>query len=192
MISAAVAILSLLPGLFTPQAAGEAWAFYPTQPGDTWTYESSLRGRFTNEVVDPVLRDGPPVFRIRSTDAAGREQMFFGRHDGSRLYQGPREESMTLLADFSLEAGASSSTRPGGAAVTLKARHESLDVFGHRFPDVAEVHVALHAGSGLTYYFARGIGLVGMRSDDSALRVRLVTATVGGIRLEDRQFMEGS
>jgi len=180
MTKTTIAILSLLPGLVTPQDIGEAWAFYPTQPGDTWTYESSVPGRFTNQVVDSVLRDGAPVFRIRSTDAAGREQMVFARHHGSQLYQGPREESMTLLADFSLEAGASSSTQPGGAVVTLEARHESLDVFGHRFQDVAEVHVALHAGSGFTYYFARGIGLVGMRSDDSAHRVWLVTATVGG------------
>lgn len=192
MTKATIVLLSFLPGLITPQDLADARAFYPTQTGDTWTYESSVRGRFSNQVVDSVLRDGAAVFRIRSTDAAGREQMFFARHHGSQLYQGPREESMTLLADFSLEAGASSSTRPGGAVVTLKARHESLDVFGHRFPDVAEVHVASTTGGGLTYYFARGIGLVGMAHDDSAHRVRLVTATVGGIRLEDRQFMEGS
>jgi hypothetical protein len=31
----------------------DAREFYPTRPGDTWTYGSSIRGQFTNQVASP-------------------------------------------------------------------------------------------------------------------------------------------
>ncbi len=172
-----------LAGVLTPPLLSDAREFYPTHPGDTWTYESSIRGQFTNRVADSVLSEGSVIFRILSTDSSGREQMLMVRHDGPRLYLGPDPESLALLSDFSLEVGASWPTRMGmqEATLTLAGRHEALDVFGTRFEDVVEVHIAPRTGGGLTtYYFARGVGLVGMESDRPRSQVRLIRATVGG------------
>jgi hypothetical protein len=166
-----------------PRLTSDAREFYPTRPGDTWTYESSVRGRFTNQVTDSMLSDGFVIYRIASTDAAGREQTLMARQDGPRLYLGPSPESLALLSDFSLELGASTPTKWGMqvGTVAIAGRHATLDVFGTRFDDVVEVHIAPSAGAGLTYYFAFGIGMVGMESDHPRARVRLVTATVNGI-----------
>jgi hypothetical protein len=168
-------LLALKPGT-------DAGEYYPAEPGNTWTYESSVRGQFTNQVVDTVSGEGSVIFRIRSTDSSGREQMLIVRHDGPRLYLGLDLESLALLADFSLEVGASTPTRMGAeeATVTVVARHESLEVFGAPFDDVVEVHVAPGSGGGLTYYFARGVGLVGMESASPLSQVRLIEARVGG------------
>jgi len=178
LLIAALALACLLAF----QSATEARVFYPAELGNTWTYESSVRGQFTNQVIDSVSSEGSVFFHIRSTDSSGREQMLMVRHDGPRLYLGTDVESLALLADFSLEVGASSLTRMGAeeATVTLVARHESLEVFGAPFDDVVEVLVAPGSGSGLTYYFARGVGLVGMESARPMSQVRLIEARVGG------------
>lgn len=182
MINTSLILALSLAGLLATQSETDAREFYPTQPGDTWTYESSVRGQFTNLVVDSLLSEGSAIFRVRSTDSSGRQHMLMIRHDGPRLYLGADPESLTLLSDFSLEVGASSSTRLGSreATLTLAARHKSLDVFGSRFEDVVEVHIAPESGSGVTYYFARGVGLVGTESALPASQVRLIEATVGG------------
>lgn len=66
------------------------------------------------------------------------------------------------------------------ALMTLAHRHDALEVFGTRFENVVEVQV-VPEGSGMhTYYFARGIGLVGTASETPRSQVRLVSATVGG------------
>jgi len=165
-----------------PAFSGDAREFYPTGPGDTWTYESSVRGRFANQVADSILDGKSVVFRIVSTDAAGQEQTLLVRQEGSRLYLGPNQGSLALISDFGLEAGASAPTRWGTqeAVLTIAGRHDALEVFGTRFNDVVEVHIVPANGGGLTYYFARGIGMVGMESNHPDARVRLVTATVNG------------
>jgi len=181
MKTTAIGTLGLV-GVIVPHLLSDAREFYPTQPGDTWTYESSIRGQFTNQVADSVLTEGSVIFRILSTDSSGREQLLMVRQDGPRLYLGSDPESLALLADFSLEVGSSAPTRMAmrEATLTVAGRYEDLDVFGTRFEDVVEVHVELETGSGLTYYFARGVGLVGMESDRPMSQVRLITATVGG------------
>jgi hypothetical protein len=174
----------LLPAVLNdgPWLLGEAREFYPTGPGDTWTYESSVRGRFTNQVAGSIPGEGSGAYRIRSTESSGREHTFMVLQDGSRLYVGPDLESLSLLADFSLEVGSSSLMRLGTqeATLTLAGRHDTLDVFGTRFEDVVEIHIAPAAGGTRIYYFARGIGMVGMQSEGQSDRVRLATATVGG------------
>ncbi len=171
-----------LVGLIVSQLLTDVHEFYPTQPGDTWTYESSIRGQFTNQVADSVLTEGLVIFRILSTDSSGRERLLMVRQDGPRLYLGSDPESLDLLADFSLEVGASTPTRMGmqEATLTVAGRHENLDVFGTQFEDVVEVHIELETGSGLTYYYVRGVGLVGMESDRPTSQVRLIKAIVGG------------
>jgi len=165
-----------------PRSRSEAREFYPTDPGDQWTYESSVRGRFTNQVADSLLDGESVVFRIISTDASGREQTFMVRQEGSRLYLGPDRESLALLSDFGLGVGASTPTRWGTqeAILTIAGRHDTLEVFGTRFDEVVEVRIAPAAGGALTYYFARGTGMVGMESGHPDARVRLVKATVSG------------
>jgi hypothetical protein len=171
-----------LVGVLAPRLSSDASAYYPTQPGDTWTYESSVRGQFTNQVVESVQEGESVTVRILGTDASGREQTFMVRKAGPRLYLGPDSESMTLLSDFSLEVGASTPTRAGAQepTLTIGGRHEALDVFGTRFEDVVEVRVAQASGATAIYYFARGVGMVGMESDYPSVQVRLVTATVDG------------
>lgn len=185
-VGAALAAVTLAGALVAaaapPQSPVDARDYYPTQPGNTWTFESSVRGAFTNEVADSTLQDGAVVFRIRSTDAAGREQVLLARHDGPRLYLGPNAESLSLLADFGLEEGESRAVEVAGgtATTTLIARHDELDVFGTRFRDVVEVELAREGAGAQTHFFARGIGLVGNESDAPPSRVRLLQATVGG------------
>jgi hypothetical protein len=171
-----------LAGAPGAQSLTDAQAYYPIEPGNTWTYESSIRGRFTNQVVDSLVSQESVIFRVRSTDSSGRHQMLMVRHDGSRLYLGAGVESLALISDFGLEVGASTPTLMGtqDAILTLAARHESLSVYGIQFDDVVEVHIAPRRGGGVTYYFARGVGLVGMESASPAFEVRLVHATVSG------------
>ncbi|TVP76686.1 MAG: hypothetical protein EA352_05345 [Gemmatimonadales bacterium] len=181
VVAATLACIVLVAAV-APQPPMDARDYYPTEPGDTWTFESSVRGEFTNEVADSTVQDGAVVFRIRSTDAVGREQTLIVRHDGPRLYLGPNAESLSLLADFGLEEGESRTVEMAGgvATTTLVARHDELDVFGTSFRDVVKVELAREGAGTQTHFFARGIGLVANESDAPPSRVRLVRATVGG------------
>lgn len=163
-----------------PGAPGDPLAYHPSGVGDTWTYESSVRGVFTNEVLDASAANGAVVHRVRSTDEAGGEQMLAVRHEGSRVYIGPEGGPGVLLADFGLDVGSSVVDEARGATVTLRAHHEELDVFGARFADVMEVEHTLPTGGTHTYFFARDVGLVGNASTAPDTQVRLVEATVDG------------
>lgn len=175
--------------VLTSQSITDAHEFYPIHIGDTWTYESSIRGQFTNQVVDSLVTEGSVIFHVRSTDSEGRQQMLMVRRDGPRVFLGTEPESLALLADFSLKVGESTPTRMGNqeATLTLAARHESLDVFGGLFEDVVEMHVMPRSGSGVTYYFARGVGLVGMESTHPKAQVHLIQGTVGGRPITARE-----
>ncbi|TVR66624.1 MAG: hypothetical protein EA422_01625 [Gemmatimonadales bacterium] len=184
MTAATLGLLIILIGVIPDTGSYEAHAYYPAQIGDSWLYESSVRGVFTNEVVDSIAVDGSTVFRIRSTDAAGRVQTLAVRYDGPRVYVGPETGPEMLLADFGMEEGVSVVDRSRGVTVTLKARHETMEVFGRRFSDLVEVEHTGPTGGKVTHFFARGIGSVGNESTQPPARVRLLEATVGGQAVE--------
>lgn len=72
MIAATLGLLAALAGSITAAPSDEAKAYYPAQIGDTWSYESSVRGPFTNEVVDSVVVDGAAVAVVGEGAAAPR------------------------------------------------------------------------------------------------------------------------
>jgi hypothetical protein len=52
-------------------ATASAHEYYPLRIGNSWTYVSTVRGEFTNSVVDTTRTDGELWFRTASTDARG-------------------------------------------------------------------------------------------------------------------------
>jgi hypothetical protein len=159
------------------ERTSQSHAYYPIATGDRWEYESSIRGRFTNEVLSV---DGA-VARIRSTDASGRTTELSVEVRGDSVLLRPGSEAPRLLVDFSAPLGSSyiGSAGPSSELITFKAEHERLELSGIVFAQVREYQHKAEAGVTYTSYYARGIGLVGMRWE-SGPSVHLVSADVGG------------
>jgi hypothetical protein len=157
--------------------ASQSHAYYPIATGDSWEYESSIRGRFSNE----VLSVEGSVARIRSTNASGRTTEFDVEVRGDSVLLRPGSETAGLLVDFGAPLGSSyiGSAGPSAEIITFKAEHERLELSGIVFEHVREYQHRAEAGVTYTSYYAQGIGLVGMRWD-SGPSVHLVSADVGG------------
>jgi hypothetical protein len=164
------------------QQADSARAYYPAAPGDSWTYDSSLRGEFTNRVADTVRLDGQLWHRVVSTTADGTPSTYLLRHDGARVYQRAGSAPEMLLADFSLAVGGySQATQAGGdVRITYVAHHDTVTLLGARWHDVRQYRTATRAMEYDTYY-ARGIGIVGTRGRTQPIHSRLLRATVAGV-----------
>jgi hypothetical protein len=52
----------------TIDATASAHEHYPLRIGNSWTYVSTMRGEFTNSVVDTTRTDGELWYRIASMD----------------------------------------------------------------------------------------------------------------------------
>lgn len=166
--------------LTTPPDSG-VHEFYPVHVGDRWEYESSVRGRFSNEVVS---FDGS-TYSVRSIDASGRVTHYGVEVRGDSVLHRRDQHEARLLVDFGAPLGGSFSAAVGQGVeiVTFAAEHEAFEVSGRTFAQVREYQ---HKGdSGLVYssYYARGIGLVGMQWA-SGTSVRLLGAEVAGQRVE--------
>jgi hypothetical protein len=149
--------------------------FYPVHVGDRWDYESSQRGRFSNEVVS---FDGS-IYSVRSTDASGRVTHFGVEVRGDSVILQPDRQDERLLVDFGAPLGGSFIASAGSAAeiVTFMAEHENFEVLGRTFSRVREYRHKGEAGLEYSSYFAEGIGLVGMQWT-SGVAVRLLGAHV--------------
>lgn len=182
----AFALVLLAVGSVAPAGSGSdvSHEYYPAAIGDRWTYASSMRGRFTNVVVDTVRIDGLLHARVASTDAQGVTRHFHVRRDADRVYQRVGAGAEALFMDFGVEPGGSFRAGSGTseATVTFTAAHDTLTVLGTRYRDV---RVYRNVGAGGTYeiYFARGIGIVANVFGSSGPRSRLVEAVVGGERV---------
>lgn len=173
LLSLLLTALAIVPVVL----ASQTHAYYPTATGDRWEYESSIRGRFSNEVLS--VEDS--AARIRSTDASGRTTEFDVEVRGDSILLRPGSAAAGLLVDFSTPLGSSyiGSAGPSSEIVTFKAEHERLELSGIVFEHVREYEHRAAAGVTYTSYYARGIGLVGMRWE-SGPSVHLVSADVGG------------
>src|SRR5690606_24791853 len=98
--------------------ATQSHTYYPTVTGDRWEYESSIRGRYSNEVLSVV----GSVARIRSTDASGRTTEFDVEVRGDSVLLRPGGEAARLLVDFSAPLGSSyiGSAGPSSEIITFK------------------------------------------------------------------------
>ena len=74
--------------------------YYPMHSVATWTYESSARGRFVNEITESSTTEAGAICRVRTTEAAGRTQSLHVRRDGGRIYQRAGAGDEMLLVDF--------------------------------------------------------------------------------------------
>jgi C-terminal processing protease CtpA/Prc len=162
-------------------AYGLALEYYPAGIGDRWTYESTMRGRFTSVVEDTVRLDGLRYARVASTDAEDVTRHLLVRHDGDRAFQRIGAGADALFVDFGVERGGSFRAGSGASAVTVTftAEHDTLTVLGRRYRDV-RVYRSAGAGGSWDTYFARGIGIVGTEFGAAGPRSRLVAAEVGG------------
>jgi carboxyl-terminal processing protease len=156
--------------------------FYPMAVGDRWTYVSTLRGEFTNEVVGTERIDGRVHFRVESVDAGGRTTAHAVRRDGPVVHQRPNGGEERVFVDFGVPVGGSFETVQGEhrTRVLFAARHDTLRLGGAQFHDVREYVHSPDGGEEYRSYFARGIGLVGMQWTTSRHTVRLTHAVVGG------------
>jgi hypothetical protein len=157
--------------------------FYPTHVGDTWSYDSSVRGAFVNTVVDSAAAGGTVSYRVRSTDAAGRMQHYHIRHLDGRVLLTPPGGEEHLFIDFSVPLNDSFTVEHGQAAgrVTYRAYHESIHLLGAEHRAVREYLHHAPGGRGFSSYYARGIGLVAMVWVDPGTTVRLRRAEVAGM-----------
>lgn len=183
--AAALLVLALGPSSLAANDPGISRDYYPTAIGDRWTYESSVRGRFTNEVVDTVRIEDRLYDRVASTDAVGDTRYFHVRHEGGRVYHRVGNSPEALFMDFTVAEGGSfrTSTDRSGSTVIFTAEHDSLTVQGAPY---ARVRVYRNTGPGGAFdvYFARGIGIVANVSvGGSGPRSRLVEARVGGVEI---------
>jgi C-terminal processing protease CtpA/Prc len=180
--AAALLFLALAPSPLVDPDPAVSHDYYPTAIGDRWTYESSMRGRFTNEVVDTVRIDDGVYYRVASTDAAGDARYFHVRHEAGRVYHRVGTSPETLFMDFTVGAGGSfrTSADRSGSTVTFTAEHDTLTVLGTPYRHV-RVYRTTAPGGPFDVYFARGIGIVGnVSAGGSGLRSRLVEARVAG------------
>jgi hypothetical protein len=156
-------------------------AYYPLDIGDRWTYESALRGRFTNEVEDTVRIEGVLHHRVASADAGGGRTHFHTRIEGGRVYHRAPAGADLLVVDLSLAPGESfrSSDGPAATTVTFLSEHDTLTVLGTPYRDV---RVYRNQGPGGLHdiHVVRGIGIVGMTRADGGVLSRLLEARVGG------------
>lgn len=154
--------------------------FYPMQVGNRWTYESSIRGRFVNEVVSRDASGGMTTYRIASTDSRGRVQTIIVRFVDGKVYQGAEGGPEVLLLDLGVEAGGTfaAAESPRRVEVTYRGFHETHDVLGTVYRDVREYFHDVPGGMSSTSYFARGVGLVGIIA--SQFNTRLVEAELAG------------
>jgi hypothetical protein len=152
-------------------------AYYPAAAGDRWEYESTVRGRFTNEVLSV---DGP-ISRVRSVDASGRVSHLDVEVRGDSVLLRRDGQNARLLVDFGVALGDSymGSAGPSAEVVSFQAEHESLELGGLVLQNVREYQHRPESGVGYTSYYARGVGLVGMQWE-SGISVQLVAAEVGG------------
>jgi C-terminal processing protease CtpA/Prc len=159
----------------TPPAADD---YYPLRIGTSWTYMSTLRGEFTNSVVDTTRSDGVLWYRVASTDARGATQNLLMRQDGERIIQRLPNGSELLLVDFAVPVG-DAFVAQQNATVTFVAQHDTLTVLGARYSDVRHYR---YLGGRLQYdvYYARGVGQVAVEYVRDIVRSRLVRATIGG------------
>jgi hypothetical protein len=164
------------------QQADYARTYYPAAPGDSWTYDSSTRGEFTNLVADTVRVDGLLWQRVVSTTADGSATSYLLRHDGMRVYQRAGSAPEMLLADFSLPVGGYSRAMQAGGDVriTYVAHYDTVTLLGALWHDVRQYRTTAAAMDYDTYY-ARGIGIVGTRGRTQPIHSRLLRATVGGV-----------
>lgn len=165
--------------------AVQAHEFYPLAPGNKWTYQSSVRGEFVNEVVGHDSRARPPRYTVQSTDRNGRIDTMFVTHDNGRIYQEASRSGRSLLVDFSVEEGASFNADRGRSEVIVTYRnfHPMLTLMGAEYHDVREYRHTINGEFASTSYFAKGIGLVGLVSADGRQATRLLSAEVGGRRI---------
>lgn len=182
MSSSATLLLSVLATSAPLQVVHDVSRdFYPTPVGATWTYESSVRGRFSNTVADSTVEGGHVWYRVTSTDAQGAVQQFAMRHEGGRLFQrvGGAER---LFADFTVPVGGTYTVPQGTASLTVRfaAEHDTITLTGSRFRDVREYRTRMPDGGEQVQYYARGIGIVQVAGPSIAMLSRLVAADVGG------------
>lgn len=151
--------------------------YYPVNAGDRWEYESSARGRFSNE----VLSVEESVARVRSIDAGGRVSQYDVEIRGDSIMLRPDGQNIRLLVDFGVPLGGSfiGSAGPNAETVAFRAEHDSLVFSGLVLRNVREYQHRPEVGGHYTSYYARGFGLVAIRWD-SGMSVRLVAAEVGG------------
>jgi hypothetical protein len=98
MSRAFLVICAGLASLATTQLQGQSQAYYPAQAGDTWTYEASVRGRFTNQVVDSIVHEGAVLYRIppdRSRCSSSEWTVIPAVH--SQLDEPPQRPVVTIL-----------------------------------------------------------------------------------------------
>jgi C-terminal processing protease CtpA/Prc len=169
----------LLTGGAPETPASLAHDYYPLRIGTSWTYVSTLRGEFTNSVVDTARVDNVLWYRIASTDERGATQHMLTRQDGERIIQRLPNGSEMLLVDFAVPVDEAFVAQQG-AAVAYIAHHDTLTVLGARYRDVRHYR---YTGAGLQYdvYYARGIGQVAVEYVREVMRSRLVRATIDGV-----------
>jgi C-terminal processing protease CtpA/Prc len=162
-------------------APPSAHDYYPLRIGTSWTYASTLRGEFTNSVVDTTRTDGVLWYRVASTDGRGVTQNLLMRQDGERIIQRLPNGTELLLVDFTVPVGEAFVAQQN-ATVTYVAHHDTLTVLGARYSSVRHYR---YLGGGLQYdvYYARGVGQVAVEYVRDIVRSRLVRATIDGVAL---------
>jgi hypothetical protein len=182
-------LLSLAFHLPLSAQTGGGHEFYPLHVGDAWSYQSSARGVFVNEIVDMADVEGTTQYRVRSTDASGRTHHYRIRVHEGRVFHTPPSADEHLFLDFTVPPGGSFDVPRGQAAgtVTYRAFHDKIALGGSVYRHVREYH---HADAGFSSFYARGIGLVGMTWSEGGAAVHLLHADVGGRVLVDRSVEE--
>jgi C-terminal processing protease CtpA/Prc len=185
LAAAALAALSAgaLAGFAQHAPTAAAHDYYPLGVGDSWTYQSSFRGEFTNLVTDTSRLDGVLWYSVTSTDERGLVQQLQVRHAAGRVLQRAGTGPEQVIADFTAPVGESVAVTQGTAPVTVTytAHHDTVTVLGTTYRDVRQYRHAMGGGTGWDAYFARGIGLVAMVWPNAEQQVRLVRAEVAGV-----------